>query len=119
MLVAASVLAVGMHVFGLYRVTGPPTAPWFPNADKLEHAVGFGLPVLLILLTLDWYGRSSIRWQWLVVGVFAAHAIVSELIQHWFYVTRTGDPRDALADWIGVGLGWLGYRLIRARWPRR
>ena len=112
-------LAVAVHLYGLYRVTGPPSASWFPNSDKIEHAVGFCLPVLLILLTLDRFGRRSARWQWVVVGVFAAHAVVSELIQHWFYVHRTGDPRDALADWVGVALGWLGYRLIRMRSARR
>lgn len=98
---------------------------WLPDTDKAEHLVGFGLPVLLILLTLAHYsnsengGRCSPRWQWLVVGVFAAHAVVSELIQHWFIPTRSGDPRDALADAIGVALGWLGYRLIMARRRRR
>ena len=92
---------------------------WLPDTDKAEHLVGFGLPVLLILLTLAHYGRAGASWQWLVVGVFTAHAIVSELIQHWFIPTRSGDPRDALADGIGVLLGWLGYRLIMARRRRR
>jgi hypothetical protein len=120
-LVAASVLAVAVHVYGLYRVTGPPTVTWFPNSDKLEHALGFGLPVFLILTALDWYGLRSTGRQWIVVGIFAAHAVVSELIQHWFYTMRTGDPRDALADWIGIALGWLGYRLVVTRrgWRRR
>lgn len=114
-LVAAALLAVAIHLYGLYRVTGPPQLSWFPNADKLEHAVGFALPVLLVLLALDRYGRRSAGWQWLVVGLFAAHAVVSELIQHWFYVDRTGDPLDALADLVGVTGGWLGYRLVARR----
>jgi hypothetical protein len=119
LLIVASALAVIVHLYGLYRVTGPPGVSWLPDSDKVEHAVGFALPVLLILLTLDRYGRRSARWQWLVAGAFAAHAVASELIQHWFYVDRTGDPRDALADWIGVAIGWLGYRLIRKRTDRR
>ena len=39
-----------LQLWGLYRVSGPPQPPWFPFADKLEHAAGFALPVLLILL---------------------------------------------------------------------
>jgi hypothetical protein len=114
-LVAASVLAVAVHLYGLYRVTGPPTVSWFPGSDKLEHAIGFGLPVFLILVTLDRYGRCGRGVPWLVAGVFALHAVVSELIQHWLYTSRSGDPRDVLADWVGVVLGWLGYRLYRTR----
>jgi VanZ family protein len=92
---------------------------WLPDTDKAEHLVGFGLPVVLILLTLAHYGRTSPGWQWLVVEVFASHAVVSELIQRWFIPTRSGDPRDAGADVIGVALGWLVYRLIMARRHRR
>ena len=33
------------------------------------------------------------------------HAVVSELVQHFFYTGRTGDPLDVLADWAGVTLG--------------
>jgi len=119
LLIAACIVAVGVHLFGLYRVTGPPSVSWFPNSDKIEHAVGFGLPVFLILLALRWYGRCTPIRQWLVVGIFAAHAVASELIQHWFYVSRSGDPRDALADWVGIALGWLGYRLVARRMARR
>jgi hypothetical protein len=83
LLIAACIVAVGVHLFGLYRVTGPPSVSWFPDSDKVEHAVGFGLPVFL------------------------------------FYVSRSGDPRDALADWVGIALGWLGYRLVARRMARR
>ena len=38
-------LAVVAQLYGVYRVTGPPTPPWFPNADKAEHAVGFALRI--------------------------------------------------------------------------
>ena len=53
------------------------------------------------------------------IWVFAAHAVVSELIQGAFYTDRSGDPLDLLADWsgiaiaamltgLGVGLGQYG-----------
>ena len=57
----AAVLAVLLQLWGLYRVAGPPQPPWFPFADKVEHAVGFALPVLLILLTITLRDRSGWR----------------------------------------------------------
>lgn len=109
-----AVVAVGVHLYGLYRVGGPPTSPWFPHADKVEHVVGFGLPLLLVLLAHRLWRQSrgqvpSRGWLVVVVVVFLAHAVVSEIIQHVFYTWRTGDPFDALADWSGVGLGLLAY----------
>ena len=114
-------LAVVAQLYGLYRVTGPPSPPWFPHADKLEHALGFALPVALCLLAvgLRAYSRGaglSRRALVVVIGVFAAHAVVSELVQHLLYRTRTGDPLDVLADAVGVTAGALaGSRVLRRR----
>ena len=117
-------VALAVQLYGVYRPTGPPTIWWFPNADKVEHAVGFGLPVALILSA--WMLRARDRGERLgrravivVAGIFVAHAVVSELIQHFFYLHRTGDPLDALADSGGVGLGVGAYALVRARSRRR
>jgi VanZ family protein len=116
---AAAALSVLVHLFGLYRPTGPPTPSWFPSADKLEHLVGFGAPVCLVLLALafrrsDGLGNPA-RTTALVTGLFALHAVVSELAQHFFYVHRTGDPRDVLADWLGVLLGAVAAELVLRR----
>lgn len=119
----AAVVAVLLQLWGLYRVAGPPQPSWFPFADKVEHAVGFALPVLLILLTITLHDRS--RWGWpsprtsvLVLVIFAAHAVVSEVIQHQWYRYRTGDPLDVLADWVGIAVGMLLFRLIFLRRTR-
>ena len=49
-----------------------------------------------------------------VVAVFAAHAVVSELVQHTFYTGRTGDPLDVLADGVGTAVGALvGSAVLR------
>jgi hypothetical protein len=119
----AAVLAVSLQLWGLYRVAGPPQQPWFPLADKLEHAVAFALPVMLILLAAAL--RRPLGWQWpsaatqaVVVGAFATHAVVSELIQHVWYRHRTGDPLDVVADWIGIAGGVMVLRLILPRGSR-
>jgi VanZ family protein len=101
-------VAICVQLVGLYQPTTPPQPAWFPNADKLEHAVIFGLPVALIMLARRRFSR-------LVVAIFALHAVVSELIQHFFYTHRSGDPFDVLADVIGVGLGTAVFAVIRAR----
>ena len=120
--VAAGV-AVLFQLWGLYRVSGPPQTPWVPFADKVQHAIGFALPVLLILVTLALRGRFSWRWPGprtsvLVVAIFAAHGVVSEIIQHLWYRYRTGDLLDVLADWVGIALGVLLFRLVFVRRSR-
>ncbi|HEX5384821.1 MAG TPA: VanZ family protein [Propionibacteriaceae bacterium] len=118
-----AVFAVLVQLWGLYRVAGPPQPPWFPFADKVEHAVGFAVPVLFILLAIAL--RGSMSWQWpnmrtgvFVVAIFAAHGVVSELVQHQWYRYRTGDPLDVLADWVGIAVGMLLIRLILLRRSR-
>jgi uncharacterized membrane protein len=110
-------IAVLLQLRGLYRVIGPPQTPWFRYADKVAHAIGFALPLMLILLAAALRHplgaqRPSQRIGALVVGVFAAHAVVSELIQHVWYRYRTGDPLDVIADCIGIAAGVVLARLI-------
>ena len=121
---AGAVIAVLLQLWGLYRVAGPPQPPWFPYADKLEHAAGFALPVILILLAAAL--RHPPSWQWpssattaVVVALFAAHAVVSEAIQHVWYRHRTGDPLDVLADWVGIAAAVVLLRVILVRGSRR
>ena len=122
-LAALALLATGLQVYGLYRVTGPESPSWFRQIDKVEHAVGFALPVALALLALGLRsGPRAFRRRpttAVLVGVFAAHAVVSELVQHTFYRGRTGDPYDVLADWVGVAVGTLaGSALLSRTWVR-
>jgi VanZ family protein len=105
-LVIASVVAVALQLWGVYRPTPPPGDPLFPHFDKVLHAVGFALPVLLLLLLLE-------RWSGWVLGTFAGHAVVSEVIQSAFYRRRSGDPLDVLADLVGVGIGAAVFGMTR------
>jgi len=117
---ALSMLGLGLHLWALYRPVGPPVLRWFPDADKIAHAAGFAVPLLLILLTMSSRSRHlgqaiSFRWLVITVGLFAGHALLSEWIQHRFYDERSGDPLDVLADWLGCVLGVLVYRMIIRR----
>ena len=118
-----AVIAVLLQLWGLYRVTGPPQPSWIPYADKLVHAIGFAIPVILILLAVAL--RRPLGSQWpafrtsaLVIGVFAAHAVVSELIQHVWYQHRTGELLDVSADWIGIAAAVVLVRVIVLRGSR-
>jgi VanZ family protein len=120
----AALVGLAVHLWGLYRDHGPPTPAWFPQADKLDHLVGFGLPCFLVLLALHLHAAASgrllgTRVVALVVGLFVAHAVVSEIVQGEFYTTRSGDPFDAVADVAGTLLGLAAYLLLRRRLEAR
>lgn len=106
---ALSVLALSVHLVALYEPGSPDDVLGFdiPGADKVVHVLLFAVPVWLL-------GRLTGR-IWLVAGVFAAHAVLSELVQHWFLPHRSGDPWDVLADLIGISAATLLLLTRRAR----
>ena len=113
----AAAIAVAVQLYGVYRVSGPPSSPLFPHVDKVAHLVGFGAPLVLVLLALLLRQRArglriTRRPVVAVTAVFLAHAVVSEIIQHVLLPSRSGDPLDVLADSVGIGLGLLGYRVL-------
>lgn len=98
-------LAVAAHLFVIYA-PNPPSGPSFPGADKVVHALVFAAPVTIgLLLGL---GRR------LVPLMAAAHAPVSELVQHVWLPHRHGDVWDVVADLGGVVLGLLVVRGLLA-----
>ncbi|HEY5786359.1 MAG TPA: hypothetical protein VIT65_16445 [Microlunatus sp.] len=104
----------------LYGPSGPVQPSWFPNADKVQHTIGFALPMFLVLLTSQIYAARAGRTLRslgvaAIAGVFAVDAVVSELVQARPGSGRDGDPVDAIADLIGIGLGWLAFRLLTNR----
>ncbi len=103
-------IAVVAQCWVLY-VPHPPAAPPFPYSDKVIHAIVFAAPVFLALLA----GLPSR----LSVLLLAAHAPVSELIQHFFLVDRSGDVWDVAADLTGVVLGVVAVRGLGRLLDRR
>lgn len=120
-----TVAAVAVQFFGLYRAGGPLEAGLFPGVDKIEHLLGFAVPLLLVLLT-RWWPRSgrpagiSRLFTIVVTAVFLAQAVISEVVQGLFLPMRSGDPLDAIADSLGIASGWTAFWLVtRTRGPRR
>jgi VanZ family protein len=69
--------------------------------DKVVHAALFGVPTWLL-------GRLTRR-PWLIAGIFAVHAVFSEVAQYLWVPGRDGDIFDATADLVGItaALIWL------------
>ena len=106
-------LAVAVQVVVLYAPEGGG-AQLFPNVDKVVHVVVFLVPVALALL-------AGFR-RTVVVLVFAAQAVISELVQALLLPHRSGDVLDVVADLTGVALGVLvavARRSPAASWPGR
>ncbi len=104
----AAGLAVLVQLVVLYLPTAPGAAS-LPGADKVVHLLVFAVPVLLLLLV-----RAPVP---MVLGAFAAHAVVSEAVQSAWLPERSGDVTDVVADLAGVALGWAAWRLLRHRAP--
>jgi hypothetical protein len=106
--VAFAPVAVVAQLLVLYwpvvTVEGPVS--W---TDKVVHLLVFAVPTYAV-------GRAlgSVR---AAVLIFAIHAPVSELVQHFLLPGRTGDVWDAVLDLVGVALGAAAL-VVGAR-PRR
>ncbi len=104
---ASLALAVLVQLAVLYAPAGATAAP-FPHADKVVHVLVFLVPVALAVFVTHRPG--------VVAAVFVVHAVASEVVQATLLPLRAGDPRDALADVVGVGLGVLVAHLV-TRFP--
>lgn len=106
----ALVVALLAHLYGLYTPGEPGAVEWFPNSDKVLHFLGFAIPTTLAVL---------IARRWWPVAVFAAHAVISEIVQALWLPGRDGDLFDVLADLTGVlaafGTRWVVRRLTAYR----
>ncbi len=79
--------------------------PLFPQADKLEHLLGYGI-------LSGWgallYARTSSLVR-VAIGLIA-YGIAIEIAQALFTTSRQAEVLDAVADAIGVAIGILVVR---------
>ncbi|NYF99171.1 VanZ family protein [Janibacter cremeus] len=101
-------LLLVLQLVVLYVPSAPgPSAP-IPHADKIVHVLAFAAPVLAA-------GLTRRRWWPLVAVAGVLHAPVSEVVQHLCLSGRSGDPRDVVADLVGVA----GASVAISLWFRR
>lgn len=101
-----ALVALVVQLVVLYAPSGLGSGS-FPHGDKLVHATVFALPVFFALLA-RLPGAA-------VVTVAALHAPGSEIVQARLLAERAGDPWDAVADLVGVGLGVLAAVVVGRR----
>ena len=102
--VAAVVVQFAVLYWPVVTIEGP--VGW---TDKVVHLLVFAVPTYAV-------GRAvgSVR---AAVLVFALHAPVSELVQHFLLPGRSGDGWDAVVDLVGVGLA-AAVLVVRGRLRR-
>ena len=107
LLLGLLVAAVFAQFVVLYAPAQPGGLPVFAHADKVVHVLVFLVPTALALVA----GLPAR----VVVPLFAAHAVVSEVVQGALLPMRAGDPFDVLADLSGVVLGVVVWRAVTGR----
>jgi VanZ family protein len=100
---AGFVLACLIQLYGLYAPRQAGSDVGIPQTDKIAHLLIFAVVAYLGL-------RVGVPARWLL-GVLAANAVISEIVQHYSLPHRSGDPLDVLADLLGIAVGaWLWFR---------
>jgi VanZ family protein len=83
----------------------------FELNDKVSHIIGHGA------LAMYFAGLVPRRNWWKIFLYLMIFGAVIEVAQYFMHVGRNGDPRDLLANAIGVSLGLLAGLLGVSRWP--
>lgn len=116
--------ARGAFTAGLLAVTvlslAPiATLPTLSLSDKINHAIAYAF---LAATGCFGFGLTSLRAQLLVVASLSLFGGMIEVLQPPI-AGRSATVGDAVANQIGIGLGWMLARsatllLRRQRWPR-
>lgn len=95
-------ITLGVQFWGLYSPRLPDLgAGAIPFADKAGHLLMFALATWALLRVV------GIR---VVLTLMAVQLVTSEVIQAVYLPGRTGDVLDALADAVGIAVGWWTWR---------
>jgi len=83
----------------------------FSLNDKLSHIVGHGA------LAAYFTGLLPRQNWWKIFLYLVLFGVVIEIAQYLMHVGRDGDPRDVLANSIGVVVGLMAGWAGLSRWP--
>ena len=110
-------LAIAL-VIAVCLMPPPPLPPLPDNSDKLEHLLAYF--VLAACAVQLFSGRRALAFAALGLVVLG---IGIEIAQGLLTTTRAADPRDAVANTLGVALGMATvltpWRDLLLRWERR
>ncbi len=105
----------GIVIFILMAIPGnkfPEVHFNWISADKLVHFSVFGLWSFLLM---RWLTRSSAKAVLSVFVIGLVFSSITETLQATVFINRSGDPRDVLANMIGISGGILIYRLLKKK----
>lgn len=102
--------AVGFSLCVVFWLALSPSdsVPTVTVTDKVQHAAAF------CVLTLA-YGLMFPRRRGAVILAVVALGVLIEVLQGIMPYGRSADPRDVLADLVGICLGLLLLRLLAGR----
>lgn len=100
----------------IFRENSGTHLPPFPHFDKLAHALLFFAQIWLAAKIWLTQSRQPPYQALLIFGL--AYAIVSELAQHFFTQTRSGDIWDIGADLLGTTLALFLAKIRVSLWQK-
>jgi len=86
-----------------------------PMADKWAHFIVFGVLYFLWAFALSKSAIKQLTWRLAFVLLF--YGIIIEVIQQYWYVSRTGDLMDVVANSIGILLGLIAFKFKEKLYP--
>ena len=109
--------------FVILLLTGLPgsTFPKIPTfwdwlePDKAVHLFIFGVLAFLILFGYrEQYFSNKKRYKFGVAAVIitALYGLITEVLQYYVFIGRSGNRFDFFADALGAVLGWLAFSYL-------
>lgn len=116
---ARGAFTIGLLAVAVLSLAPVQTLPSLDLSDKIQHALAYAF---LAATGCFGFGLTSLRAQIAVVVALSVFGGVIEVLQPPL-AGRTGTIADAIANQIGVALGWMLARsaasvMQRPRWSR-
>lgn len=105
----------GIVIFILMAIPGdkfPDVHFTWISADKLVHFSVFGLWSFLLMRWLNRTATNASKQVFIIGLIFSG---ITETLQATVFINRSGDPRDVLANMIGISGGILVYRWLKMK----
>jgi len=83
--------------------------------DKIVHVFIFAVLSFLILFNVrTQYSRSNRRFYYVIiaVGSTAVYGLLTEVLQYYVFIGRSGNVYDVLADCVGALSGWILFNWV-------
>jgi len=84
------------------------------SPDKVVHLFIFGMLSFLILFGYrqQYSGSNKNKLVWIAIIVTIFYGALTEILQYYVFIGRSGNLYDALADAVGAVTGWWLFVLV-------